>query len=49
MRPREQLLVGLDVEEENQIVDIGAGGINLVGSGANERVRFGVQDRGEGV
>lgn len=30
-------------------MDIGAGGINLVGSGADERVGVGVQDGGEGV
>lgn len=49
MRPGEQLLVGLDVEEEEQIMDIGAGGVNLVGFGVDERVRVGVQDGGEGV
>ncbi len=49
MRPWEKLLVGLDVEEENQIVDIGTGGVNLSGFGANERVRVGVEDGGECV
>ena len=49
MRPGEQLLVGLDVEEEDQIMDIGAGGVNLVWSGEDERVGVGVQDGGEGI
>lgn len=49
MRPREKLLVGLDVEEQNQIVDIGAGGVNLGGFGADERVGVGMEDGSECV
>lgn len=49
MRPREQLLVGLDVEEEKQIVDIGGGGVNLLGLGADERIGVGVEDGCESV
>lgn len=30
-------------------MDIGGGAINLFGFGADERVRVGVEDRGEGV
>ena len=49
MRPREKLLVGLDVKEQNQIVDIGAGGVNLGELGADERVGVGVEDGSECV
>lgn len=49
MGPGEKLLVGLDVEEQEQIVYIGAEGVDLVGLGADERVGFRVEDGGEGV
>lgn len=49
MRPREKLLVGLDVEEQNQIVDIGAGRVNLGEFGADERVGVRVEDGSECV
>lgn len=49
MRSREQLLVGLDVEEEEQIVDISGHGVNIVGFRAEERIGVGVEDGSEGV
>lgn len=49
MRPGEQLLVRLDVQEEDQIIHVGAEGVDLVGLGADEGVGVGVEDGGEGV
>lgn len=49
MRPRQKPLVGLNVEEKNQIMDIGTDIVNLARLGSDERVRLGVENRRERV
>lgn len=49
MRPRQQLLVGLNIQEQHQIPQIGADGVDLLGRNPDERVGFGVQHGGEGI
>ena len=49
MRAREEPLVGLNVEEQNQIMDVDADGIDFDEIGDDERFGVGVQNRGEGI
>lgn len=49
MGPGEQPFVGLDVEEQDQIVNVGSYGVVLTRIGPNERFGVGVVNGGEGV
>ena len=49
VRAREEPLVGLNVEEQNQIMDVDADGIDFFELGGDERFGVGVQNRGEGI
>ena len=49
VRAREEPLVGLNVEEQNQIMDVDADGIDFDEIGDDERFGVGVQNRGEGI
>jgi len=49
VRPREESLVGLNVEEQYQIMHVDADGIDFAELCGGERFGIGVQNRGEGI
>jgi hypothetical protein len=49
VRAWKESLVGLNVEEQNQIMDVDADRINFTELSGDERFGVGVQNRGEGI
>jgi len=49
VRPREEPLVGLNVQEQYQIIDVDADGIGFVELCSDKRFGVGVQNRGERI
>lgn len=49
VRPGQELLVRLNVQEEKQIMDIDTDGINFSWIGCNKGFGVGVQNRSEGI